>query len=265
MAFNVRDDAGELIAFLNELCNLAQVETLSRFRQRVEITNKLEDGFDPVTEADKSAERVIRSAILERFNDHGVLGEEYGATNPEADYQWIIDPIDGTKAFISGLPTWGTLIGLYHKGEPFAGIMHQPFTGERYYCDGNTSVLHHNGHTQSLATSNNKALSDAILMTTSPAFFSDVEFPYYKKVEKACKLPRYGTDCYAYCLLASGHIDIIMEAGLNSYDIAALIPIVEKAGGVFTNWQGGSATQGGQVLVAANVELHKQALDVLNS
>lgn len=254
----------ELTRFFNQLCKLASVETLSRFRKSVDITNKLSEGFDPVTEADKAAEQVIRKAILERFSDHGILGEEFGATNPNAEYQWIIDPIDGTKAFISGLPSWGTLIGLYKSGKPFAGVMHQPFTGELYVCDGSKSFLSHNGDVAPLKTSATPALSDAIIMTTSPAFFDLNESVQYQKLEKLCKLPRYGADCYAYCMLASGHVDIVVEAGLNAYDIAALIPIVEKSGGVFTNWHGGSPAQGGQVLVAANKVLHKKALAVLS-
>lgn len=256
--------AFELASFLNELCDLAQDETLGRFRKTINIDNKLSDGFDPVTEADQAAEKVIRKHILERFSDHGILGEEFGSINPGSEFQWIIDPIDGTKAFISGLPTWGTLIGLYQAGKPIAGIMHQPFTGERYLCDGENSVLLHKNESQILKTSGVEQVSDAILMTTSPALFSEEEYANYSNVETACKLPRYGTDCYAYCLLASGHVDLVIEAGLNAYDIAALIPIVECAGGVFTNWQGGSPAEGGQVLVAANQKLHAEALGFLS-
>jgi len=251
--------------FLNHLCDLAQAETLSRFRNTLDISNKLDgSGFDPVTEADRAAEQAIRTAIESRFPDHGILGEEFGTANPDADHLWIIDPIDGTKAFISGLPTWGTLIGLYENGKPRAGIMHQPFTGERYVCDGGQSVLVHHDKTRELATSGTVSLSDSIIMTTSPALFSNGELAHYKHLETACKLPRYGADCYAYCLLASGHIDLVVEAGLKPYDIAALIPIVEGAGGVFTDWQGGSPARGGQVLVAANEGLHQQAMAMLN-
>lgn len=258
---NLKPD--ELTRFFNQLCDLASVETLSRFRKPVDITNKLSQGFDPVTEADKAAERIIRKTILERFSEHGILGEEFGATNPDAEYQWIIDPIDGTRAFISGLPSWGTLIGLYKSGKPYAGVMHQPFTGERYICDGERSFLNHNDTIGFLKTSKTQELSDAIIMTTSPALFNQNEVVQYERLETLCKLPRYGADCYAYCMLASGHIDLVVEAGLNTYDIAALIPIVEKSGGVFTNWQGDSPAQGGQVLVAANKKLHDKALEVL--
>ena len=256
-------EPNELAKILNELCDLTRLETLSRFRKPIDISNKLNEGFDPVTEADKAAELAIRDYIIMRFSDHGILGEEFGALNPDAEYQWIIDPIDGTKAFISGLPTWGTLIGLYKSGKPYAGVMYQPFTGERYLCDGVKSVLVHEDKAHELKTSHVQSVSDAILMTTSPTIFKEDEFAKYARVESRCKLPRYGTDCYAYCLLASGHIDLVIEAGLNAYDIAALIPIVERAGGVFTNWQGGSPAQGGQVLVAANSQLHTEALGLL--
>ena len=253
----------ELNSFLNELCDIAQRETLTRFREPIDVVNKKNESFDPVTQADQAAELAIRNRILDYYPQHGVLGEEFGSVNPEAEYQWIIDPIDGTRAFISGLPTWGTLIGLYKNGKPYAGIMHQPFTDERYLCNGETSVLHHKNMTRGLQTSEVQDLSEATLMTTSPTLFDRDELPKYQSVEAACKLPRYGTDCYAYCLLASGHIELVIEAGLNVYDIAALIPIVERAGGVFTNWQGGDASQGGQVLVAANPQIHAEALYLL--
>ena len=255
--------SAEITSFLNELCDLAQTETLTRFREPIGIANKMDEGFDPVTQADKAAELAIRSRILERFESHGVLGEEFGSVNPEAEYQWIIDPIDGTRAFISGLPTWGTLIGLYKRGKPHAGVMHQPFTDERYICNGETSLLMHQKTTKKLKTSQVKKVSESTLMTTSPFLFEQAEIANYQRVEAACKMTRYGTDCYAYCLLASGHIELVIEAGLNAYDIAALIPIVERAGGVFTNWQGGDASNGGQVLVAANSQVHKEALHLL--
>ncbi len=253
----------EITKFLNELCDLAQIETMSRFRQAIDISNKLDSGFDPVTEADKAAELAIRDHILRHYADHGVLGEEFGSINPDAEYQWIVDPIDGTRSFISGMPTWGTLIGLYKAGKPYAGVMHQPFTGERYICDGEASHLVHNDKTTKLKTSGTEKLSESILMTTTPAIFNPSEREKYEHVEACCKMPRYGTDCYAYCLLASGHVDLVIETSLNVYDIAALIPIVKQAGGVFTNWQGGSAAQGGQVLVSANPTLHAEALFLL--
>ena len=258
-------DANTIRSFLNELCDLAQHETLSRFRSNVQITNKLSGGFDPVTEADREAEKVIREAILNRYPDHGIVGEEFGTVNENAQYQWIIDPIDGTRAFISGLPLWGTLIGLYFEKQPLAGVMHQPFIEERFLCDGVTSVWHRNGAESVLSTSKTRDIEDAIIMTTTPALFTTEEKVVYEQLEAQCRLPRYGADCYAYCVLAAGHVDLVVESGLNAYDIAALVPIVEKAGGCFTDWQGNSNAVGGQVIAAANPELHAKALKVLNS
>ncbi|MEO0909602.1 MAG: histidinol-phosphatase [Pseudomonadota bacterium] len=258
-------DAETIQSFLNELCDLAQRETLSRFRADVEITNKLASGFDPVTEADREAESVIRAAILKRYPDHGIVGEEFGTVNENARYKWIIDPVDGTKAFISGLPLWGTLIGLYLENKPLAGVMHQPFIEERFICNGDKSVWQHKGTEKVLSTSETQNLNDAIIMTTTPALFTAEERLIYDRLESQCRLPRYGADCYAYCVLAAGHVDLVVESGLNSYDIAALVPIVEKAGGCFTDWQGKSAADGGQVIAAANPELHMKALEVLNS
>jgi len=254
----------EITTWMHHLCTLAERETLPRFRTKTQIDNKLDQGFDPVTEADKAAETVIRNAIMQQFPDHGILGEEHGTHNENAEYCWIIDPIDGTKAFISGLPVWGTLIGLYKDGTPLAGIMHQPFTEERYFCDGTASYLKHAGGEKKLATSGENTVSQAILMSTFP-YFEDKVQARFDALRNACKLTRYGTDCYAYCMLASGSIDLVAEYGLATYDIAALIPIIEKAGGIITNWEGGSAAQGGSVLACANKELHIAALEKLNA
>ena len=255
----------ELESFLHALCDAAAIETLKTFRQPMAVDNKETDGFDPVTIADKAAERAIRKLIKQRFPEHGILGEEYGEENSGAQFCWIIDPIDGTRSFISGLPLWGTLIGLYRDGKPLAGIMHQPFTGERYLSDGDDSVLVHHDKRTKITTSKTDALENAIMLTTSPKIFTADELPAFEKIERAVKLSRYGTDCYAYAMVASGQVDLVVESQLFIYDIAALIPIVENSGGRMTNWQGGSAAQGGQILASANEELHKKAIEILNS
>ncbi len=252
--------------FFHHLCEVAARETLPRFRADISVVNKLEQDFDPVTEADKEAERAIRAQINSEFPTHGVIGEEYDNTLPDAPYQWIIDPIDGTRAFISGVPVWGTLVGLYHDGKPIAGVMDQPFTGERYLAVNGECQLFRGGNGASpLKTRNTACLEQATLMTTSPQLLHNSVDERYFDVEKQVKLARYGCDCYAYCLLAAGHIDLVIETGLNIYDIAALIPIIENAGGLVTNWQGGDASKGGQILAAGNAELHARAMAVLNS
>ena len=260
-----------LDTIFHELCDAAARETLPRFRSQLTVDNKRPADFDPVTEGDRKAEAVIREILSKKYPDHGIVGEEFGTENPDADYQWIIDPIDGTRAFISGVPVWGTLIGLYFQDVPVAGVMDQPFTGERYMAistpdEAKSSLLFHNQNSpHTLRTSDTNDLADATIMTTSPDLLGSAADANYFKLEDKAKLARYGCDCYAYCLLASGHVDLVVESGLNIYDIAALIPIIENAGGLVTNWQGGNASQGGQILAAANTKLHAKAMNELTA
>jgi myo-inositol-1(or 4)-monophosphatase len=220
----------DLTDFFHVLCDAAAEQTLPLFRSELGVSNKLDEDFDPVTEADRQAEMAIRTLIERRFPDHGIVGEEFGRVREDAVHQWIIDPIDGTRAFISGLPVWGTLVGLYENGIPVAGVMDQPFTRERYISTGGHSTLIVGGSdTTKLQSSSVQELSQATLMTTSPHLLTGVEEKTYFEVEKSVKLFRYGCDCYAYCLLAAGQIDLVIEVGLNIYDIAALIPIIEGA------------------------------------
>ncbi len=261
----------ELENTFHELCDAAARETLPRFRSQLAVDNKRPADFDPVTEGDRMAEKAIREILTSKYPEHGIIGEEFGTQNPDADYQWIIDPIDGTRAFISGIPVWGTLIGLYFQNKPVAGVADQPFTRERYMAltdanGENKSVLSHNHGTPiRLQTSQTLDVSLATVMTTSPDLLRNEKDETYFRLEQQTKLVRYGCDCYAYCLLASGHVDLVVESGLNIYDIAALIPIIENAGGIVTNWQGGDASNGGQVLAAANKKLHEQAIQLLQS
>lgn len=252
-------------AFLKRLAALAAAETLPRFRAQAAVTDKGEGRFDPVTEADRAAERAIRAAIEAEYPDHGIVGEEFGAKNPGAEHVWIIDPVDGTRAFISGIPVWGTLIGLAHRGRAVAGIMTQPFTGEAYFTDGQAARYEGPGGPRALATRDTAALADAIMFTTTPALFTGAARAAYERLEGAVRLARYGTDCYGYAMVASGQADLVCEIGLQTYDVAALIPIVEKAGGVFTDWQGNRAEAGGAVLASANARLHDAALALLNA
>ncbi len=249
--------------FLRSLARAASAETLPRFRTQGAIANKLASGFDPVTEADREAERAIRALIAESYPGHGILGEEFGGENPGSPYQWIIDPIDGTRAFISGIPVWGTLVGLTVQGEAVAGLMSQPFTGELFFATGEGARYEGPGGDRALATRKTASLSDAILFTTTPALFSGDARGRYDRLEERVRLARYGTDCYAFAMVAAGQVDIVADPGLQSYDIAALIPIIEQAGGVVTTFEGGPAEAGGDILAAATPELHEAARAIL--
>ncbi|WDZ76042.1 histidinol-phosphatase [Ensifer adhaerens] len=251
-------------AFFDRLADAAKAETLPRFRIGTSVVNKLEAGFDPVTEADQSAEAAIRALIEKHFPEHGILGEEHGNVGLDREYVWVIDPIDGTRAFISGLPVWGTLIGLYRHGEAVMGLMDQPFTGERYFADGKTTSYRGPGGEQVLSTRACNSLSDAVLFTTSPHLYTGDFKTKYEAVQNKVRLFRYGCDCYAFALLAAGHIDLVIECGLKPYDVGGLIPLIEQAGGIITNWQGGPAEMGGEVVAAGSAELHAQALEILN-
>jgi histidinol phosphatase-like enzyme (inositol monophosphatase family) len=251
--------------FLRRIAAAAAAETLPRFRAEGAVTNKKEAGFDPVTEADREAERAIKALILKEFPDHGVLGEEHGAENAASRYIWVIDPIDGTRAFISGLPVWGTLVGLTIDGEAVAGLMSQPFTGELFYATDSASHYEGPGGPRILRTRPTTRLADATLFTTTPALYKDGKRTLYDRLEGSVRLARYGTDCYAFAMVAAGHADIVADPGLQPYDIVALIPIIEKAGGVVTTFDGGPAEKGGDVLAAATPELHRAAMEILNS
>ncbi len=254
------------IAFLRQLANAAAEQTLPRFRADGHVSNKQQGGFDPVTEADREAERAIRSLINESYPGHGILGEEFGAENTDNRHVWVIDPIDGTRAFISGLPVWGTLVGLTEDGEAIAGLMAQPFTGELYMAAGGEGIHEGPGGNTALKTKDTALLDDAILFTTSPKLFEGRELEAYERLESEVKLARYGCDCYAFALLAAGHIDVVAEPGiLQPYDIVGLIPLIEAAGGVVTRWDGGPAETGGNVIAAATPALHEAALAKLNS
>jgi histidinol phosphatase-like enzyme (inositol monophosphatase family) len=250
--------------FLRQLAAAAAAETLPRFRAHGNVENKKTCGFDPVTEADRGAEMAIRAIIRETFPEHGIIGEEFGVENPDAENVWVIDPIDGTRAFITGLPVWGTLAGLVTGGRAVAGFMSQPFTGEFYFSDGNSSHYEGRDGASRIWTRKTRNLADATILTTTPALYAGEKREQYDRLERACRLARYGTDCYAFAMLASGFADVVCETGLNSYDIVALIPIIEQAGGLVTTWDGGRAENGGDVLAAATSELHEKALKTIN-
>lgn len=249
--------------FFHRLAEAAAEAALPHFRQETAIANKQTAGFDPVTAGDREAESAMRALIAEHYPDHGIIGEEEGTTLADAAHLWVLDPIDGTRAFISGIPLWSTLIGLKRDGVPIAGMMSQPFIGERYYGDTSTAHYAGPGGPYTLKTRDCRTLGDALICTTSPALFSDAERDRYDRIEAGARLARYGTDSYGYCRVAAGQMDAVIESGLQPYDIVALIPIVQGAGGVITSWTGGSAAEGGQVLASANPHLHEQLLGLL--
>ena len=249
---------------LTKAAEAASRETLAHFRSNLSVDNKLAVGFDPVTVADKQAERAIRAVISASFPDHVIIGEEEATKETGSDFSWIIDPIDGTRSFISGVPLWGTLIGFAYKGRVLAGLMNQPFIGETFLAIPGSALWHRNGDTKTLEVSGVKSLATSRLFTTAPELFDTPQRQaIWNAISSASQVRRFGCDCYAYCLLAAGHADIVIEPALNIYDIAALVPIVEQAGGYLTTWEGGSADQGGDIIAAASKELLDETLALI--
>ena len=252
-------------AFFDRLADAASAETLPRFRAGIDVVNKQDGGFDPVTEGDRAAETAIRALITAEFPDHGILGEEHANIGVDRENLWVIDPIDGTRSFISGLPTWGTLIGFYVNGRAKMGVIEQPFSRERYFADGSKTLYRGPDGERIVKVRDCGDLSNATMFTTSPHIFQARERVLYDAVESRVRLFRYGVDCYAYALLAGGYIDLVVESGLKPYDVGALIPVVEQAGGIITSWDGGRPEMGGAVVAAGSRAVHEQVLNILNS
>jgi histidinol phosphatase-like enzyme (inositol monophosphatase family) len=253
-----------LFALAHELAEAARQAILPLFRTNsLETVNKDSHGFDPVTRADKAAEKAIREILAQKRPEDGILGEEYANIDSKSGLTWVLDPIDGTRGFISGTPTWGVLIALADADGPFLGVVDQPFIGERFAGGfGKATSVGPQGE-QALSTRGLKDLSEAILFTTFPEIGRDQDYAGFRAVHDQVKLVRYGLDCYAYALLAAGHIDLVIEAGLQPYDIQAPIALIEAAGGIVTNWKGAPAHLGGQVIAASNKQLLDQALAFL--
>ena len=257
----------ELDAFLVELNGAAAAAILPLFRADHGLIDKGGapgdgyGGFDPVTEADKGAERAIRSLISQRYPDHGVIGEEYGEDRPDADFVWVLDPVDGTRAFIAGLPVWTTLIGLRHNGTPVLGSIGQPFLDEIYIGHAGGSRLMSKGSSRPLKVRPCPALSSALIATTDPVIFQGAEREAWNKVRAAARLARLGCDAYAYAMVAAGTIDLVLETRLKSWDIDAAIPVIAGAGGLTTDWQGAPVgAHGGRVAIAGDRACLDEAL-----
>ena len=253
-------------AFVDELATISGETIRPFFRTALGVENKSRSGgFDPVTAADRAAEAAMRTLIKRTFPEHGIVGEEFGAERPDAEYVWVLDPIDGTKSFICGMPAWGTLIALTRRGEPIYGMMHQPFTREHFSGDCRGARYRGPAGDRTLAVRACAAIEDAVLCTTSPLLMTPSDRQRFQQVERAVRLSRYGGDCYSYCMLAAGHLDLVVETELKPYDIAALIPIITGAGGVVTNWDGSPAQKGGRIVAAGDPRVHDAALKLLNS
>ena len=245
-------------AFFLELSRAARVAIAGASRQP---SNKASGSdFDPVTEADKAAERALRALIEERFPEHGIWGEEYGWSREDADRHWSLDPIDGTRAFVCGLPSWAVLVGHLEGGSHVAGMIDLPALGETLVAlDGETRR-----GDEPVRTSGRTLLSEARVATTDPGILSDSERERFMRLYAAAPLTRYGLDAFAYARIATGDIDLVCETGLKKHDLDALVPVVRGAGGFVGNWQGGNDLSGGDLVAAATRDMYDAAIAELN-
>ncbi|SMR70790.1 myo-inositol-1(or 4)-monophosphatase [Aliiroseovarius halocynthiae] len=255
----------ELIRVANVLADAARTAVLPHFRSDgLTADNKLDEGFDPVTEGDRAAEKAMRALLAEMRPEDAIVGEEFGAKEGASGLTWVLDPIDGTRGFLSGTPTWGVLIAVGPETGPQLGVIDQPYIKERFLGGFGEAWVDGPMGRRELRTRVTSELSDAILFTTFPEVGTSAEGEAFHAVSRQTKLTRYGMDCYAYGLVAAGQVDLVIEAGLQSYDVQAPIAVIEAAGGIVTDWQGDPVHQGGRVLAAANAKLHAQALEILS-
>ena len=250
--------------FAVDLAREAAGVSLPYFRGAYEETDKGGPGaFDPVTQADREAEAALRRLIAARYPDHGVIGEEYGEDRPDADQVWILDPIDGTRAFIAGLPLWTNLIALRRDGRPAVGVIGQPYLDEIFLGGPSGARLLKGGSAAPLVVRPCPRLNDALIATTDPDLFTGAELAAWTQVRAAARLARLGCDAYAYAMLAAGRIDLVVESGLKVWDWSALVPVIEAAGGAVTNWRGETPDGSGQILAVGDVGIREQALVTL--
>ncbi len=248
-------------AFALELARVAAEVTLPLFRTGAATEDKGEPGaFDPVTEADRGAEAAMRRLIESHFPDHGIVGEEYGADRPDAEYVWVLDPVDGTRAFVAGLPLWTTLIGLTHRGRPVVGAVAQPYLDEVFLGGPSGARCATRGAETPIATRPCPKLNDAVIATTDPDIFTGAELGGWRQVRATARLARLGCDAYAYAMLAAGHIDLVAETGLKPWDWTALVALIEAAGGRVTDWLGETPRDDGRILAVGDAALTDQAL-----
>jgi myo-inositol-1(or 4)-monophosphatase len=257
----------EYLDFAIRMAHAAGDAILPHFRARIDVEDKSGGGsYDPVTIADRDAEAAIRAGIASRYPDHGIRGEEHGFQQGRSPYTWVIDPIDGTRSFILGLLHWATLIALHDGERPIVGVCHQPYVGETFAATaGGRAEWRRGAQQRTLATRACSRIEDAVVACTDPTvMFGDAAArARFDRVSARARLTRWGGDCYAYCLLAMGFVDVVIESGLAAYDIQALIPIVEGAGGVVSDWRGTSCAEGGSVVACGDRDLHRQVLELL--
>ena len=251
-------------SFARTLACVARRETLTRFGSDLKVENKNEDGpFDPVTDADRGAEMAMRQLIEKTFPEHGISGEEFSDRSSSSPYAWSLDPVDGTRSFVCGLPTWVTLLALLKQGEPVLGLIDVPCLDETYFGSAAGSVLERHGQTVPLVTSRCADMSRARLSTTDPYLFDERAKAAFEKLRCAARTVRFGHDGYAYARLAAGSLDLVIECGLKPHDYNALIPVVLGAGGAFGDWQGGSDFSSGNVIAASSKKLYDEAAAIM--
>ncbi|WP_299554086.1 histidinol-phosphatase [uncultured Tateyamaria sp.] len=254
----------DLTHVAHAMADAARAAILPHFRAPdLDDENKASDGYDPVTIADRAAEQVMRAVLAAMRPDDAILGEEFGAQSGTSGLTWVLDPIDGTRGFVSGTPTWGVLIAVGGADGPMLGMIDQPYIQERFWGAEGSAWMRGPLGEHTLATRKPRPLADAVLFTTFPEVGTAAERAGFEAVAYHVKLVRYGMDCYAYALLAAGQIDLVIEAGLNSYDIQAPIGLIEAAGGIVTDWSGQPVHDGGRVVAASHPDIHRAALDIL--
>jgi myo-inositol-1(or 4)-monophosphatase len=254
----------ELLAFAHRLADASGAAIMPHYRKGVAASDKSGGGrFDPVTAADRAAEQAIRELITARYPSHGTIGEEFGSENAGAEFVWVLDPIDGTKSFITAIPLWGTLIGLLHGGEPFLGLSDHPFLRERFWGDGRRAEGSGPAGRWPLASRKPVALRDAIIFAGSSVADDRQLFGRLMALSPQVRMIRFGSDCYDTCMLTEGHIDAVLQAGLDIYDIAATVPIVTGAGGIVTGLDGEAAIRSGTILTCGDPALHSELLSLL--
>lgn len=249
----------EFLAFAHRLADASGAAIMPHYRTGIVASDKSDGGrFDPVTIADRAAEEVIRDLITRSYPTHGIIGEEFGTQNTDAEFVWVLDPIDGTKSFITAILLWGTLIGLLRDGKPFMGMSNHPFLTERFWGDGQTATGSGPKGTWTLTSRKPVNLRDAVIFAGSSVADNPDLFARLMSFSQRVRMIRFGADCYDTCMLAEGHIDAVLQTGLDIYDIAATVPIVTGAGGIVSGLDGADAIHSGTILTCGDPVLHAE-------